>query len=155
MNESENIKRPLGVSILTIWLGLFAGLVPFVSSLVLLLNPAAQSEIGLSNSDLVFPIIWGIVVVVTAIGAWRGSNQMRLAFLIAITIHYTFIIFQNYQLMQSASSGLLDEGIGTQAQGRIIRGIFWTIVSWWYLNSSRSKPFFSNVKALPSSVDNE
>ena len=137
--ESQKPKRPFGVWFLTIYLGLFAGLVPFGAALFLSFSQTAQAGMGISVVDLIFPMVLGIVVVITAILTWKGNNKARIVFLVAITIHYCFIMYQNYQL---ASSGLLESSVVTRIWARVFRGVFWIVISWWYFTSNRAKPFF-------------
>jgi hypothetical protein len=148
--EAHKPKRPFGVWFLTIYMSLFAGIFPFGAALFLSLNQAAQTDMGLTFVDFILPLVLGIVVVVTAIGTWKGNNKARIAFLVAITIHYGFIMYQNYQIAQLASSGLLESNLEMQSWARVFRGVFWIVVCWWYFTSKRAKPFYGTPNKVTS-----
>lgn len=134
-------QRPLAIWFITIYLGLFAGLFPAGLALFLALSQDAQSASGFGALDFLFALILGLVVMVTAFGTWKGDNRARIAFLIAITIHYTFLIYQNYQLTRLASQGWLEGSVELKAWGRVVRGLLWIALSWWYLTRGRVKAF--------------
>jgi hypothetical protein len=148
--EIQKPKRPMGVWFLTIFMSLFTGVFPFGAALFLSINQTAQTEMGITFVDLIFPMILGIVVVVTAIGAWKGNDKARIAFLVAITIHYGFIMYQNYQIAQMASSGLLESNLGPRSWARVFRGVFWIVICWWYFTSKRAKPFYATPEMSTS-----
>ncbi len=140
----EKPTRPFGVWFLTIYMGLFAGLFPLGASLFLMFSPEAQAATGIIASGLIMPIILAIVVIITAIGAWRGDNRFKFAFLIAVTIHYILMGYQNYQIAQLASSGVIDSSLAPRAWGRAFRGVFWIPFCWWYFTSQRASPFYES-----------
>lgn len=141
--EVEKPKRPLGIWFLTIFMGIFSGIVPMGLSLFLFFNQTVQSEMGLTFSTLILPLILGSAVIVTAFGAWQGNNKARMAFLVAITIHYLFLIYQNYQIYQLANEGLVASSLGPRSCGRIFRSVFWVALSWLYLNGKQAKSFYA------------
>ena len=141
-------KRPFGVWFLTIYMGLFVGIFPFGAALFLLFNQTVQSEVGLTFVDLILPLVLGIVIVAAAIGAWKGNNKARIAFLVAITIHYSFIMYQNYQIAQLASSGLLESDLEMRSWARVFRSMFWITICWWYFLSRRAKPFYGALNRI-------
>lgn len=148
--KSHKPKRPFGVWFLTIYMGLFAGIFPLGAALFLSLNQTAQAEMELTFVDFILPLVLGITVVVTSIGTWKGNNKARIAFLVAITIHYGFIMYQNYQIAQLASNGLLENNLEMQSWARVFRGVFWIAVSWWYFTSKRAKPFYDTSNKVTS-----
>jgi hypothetical protein len=135
----RRIARPIGVTLLAAFDGIFIGLVPLVMLLVI------SNDAGLSISTADYYITAGlrILVVVSALGAFFGENAGRLVLLSAVTAVST--------LMVVSSIGLLSNGEVTPAVagliGNVPRGIFWIILNCWYLNRKTVVEYFRQEKA--------
>jgi hypothetical protein len=137
--EIQMVKRPLGVWILTIWDGVFAGLFPVGAILFLFFNAEAQAVIELSTFDLVWSVLLGLSIFAAAVGAWRGSDLARRALIGLVTFHYGILGFTNFSLV---ASGIVPEGEQPLVLGRAIRSLIWMGINVWYFLSRRPRAFY-------------
>ena len=135
----REIKRPLGVWILTIWDGLFAGLLPVITVLILYFNAEVQAALGMSVLDLVLSILLGIAVVIAAIGAWLGNNAARIALVILVSVHYGLLAFNNVNL---ATAGVLSGTAQVKSWGRAFRSVVWIGINVWYFLGKRPRAYY-------------
>src|SRR5687768_6192169 len=88
-------KRPLGIWIITIWLGLFAGLAPILLVLFLYFGPAKGGGI-IGPAGLIGSISLGASIMYYAYQTWRGNSTARYGLVILVAIHYGFVAYQNF-----------------------------------------------------------
>ena len=97
--------RPLGVWILTISLGLMAGLVPLVAGVGLFVSGAGGDLIG--PLGLASAVLLAAGIVASAVGTWRGSSRVRGVLVALAVAHHLALAFDNGVL---ALDGAAPEG---------------------------------------------
>lgn len=136
----QKTSRPIGVWILTIYALIFVGVAPSLLSIFMLISGnAAGNELSLLLS---FPISIGVII--SAIGAWRGSEKARKSLLILVTLHYVFIAINNYFMINSGQ--VPDEELA-RLWGRVLRGFIYPAVYIWYFNKSTTKAFYNAIRS--------
>ncbi len=136
LQASQKPSRPLGVWILTIYALVFVGVAPFLLSVVMLISGnASGNELSILLS---LPISIGVLI--SAVGAWRGSEKARKSLLILVTLHYVFVAINNYFWI---NSGQVPEEEQTRLWGRVLRGFIYPVVYIWYFNRYTTKEFYN------------
>jgi hypothetical protein len=138
-------KRPLGVWLLTIYYGLFAGLFPLIAVLVAFFNEEGRAILGLSEVDLGLSVLLAVAILVSAVGAWRGNNVARIVFVVLLFLHYGLLVVSNFRL--STVEGL-SESMQMTAAGRGIRFIIHIGINvWYFFLSGRPTAFYRRTGA--------
>lgn len=138
-------ERPLGVWLLTIYYGLFAGLLPLVAVLLFFFGGEGQAAPGLSWLDLALSVSLSVGIMAAAVGAWRGSNRARIALVLLLILHYGLLVVNNFAL--STMEGL-DDSTRMSAVARGIRYLFHIGVNvWYFFLSERPKAFYQRAEA--------
>lgn len=134
-----NAERPIGVSIATIWAGLFAGVFPLGLFLYFYFGPAKGSTM-VGGLQLALSLALGLGVIFSAIGARNGSRSARNLLIVLIIVHYGLVAYQNYQL---ASAGVEIRGSSMIPVGRFVRSIVTPVlISGYLLLSRRAQEFY-------------
>src|SRR4051794_15271044 len=92
MPEQEKRKRPVGVWILTLWLAVFAGLLPAAVSVVGLVHGA----ISVVQFTLMLALNLGVMA--ASVSAWTGSATGRNILATLAIVYYLGVAVSNYQL---------------------------------------------------------
>lgn len=138
--EWERPVKPLGVWILTIYAAVFAGVLPIVIA-VMLLIPGLKSDLAAFDAfTLVTTIVLDSCIVGSAIGAFFGNSKARWALIILVSIHYVMIGINN--LPPLLSEDLTDKQ-EIKHFGRVVRGLIFPMIFIWYFTSCRPKKFYS------------
>ena len=133
---SQNISRPIGVWILTIYALIFAGLAPLLLSVFMLISGNAPGNV----LGILFSLPVSIGVITSAVGAWRGSEKARKSLLIFVTLHYVLVALNNFVLI---NSGQVPDEEQTRLLGRMLRGFIYPAVYLWYFNKYTTKEFYN------------
>jgi predicted permease len=139
-SNKDGARRPLGVWILTIWDGLFAGVFPAAGAILLYLNNEAQATLGITVITMLLSVLLGLAIVVAAVGAWGGNNRARIALVALVTVHYGFLVFNNMSL---ASSGVFPGTVQSKAWARALRSLIWIGINLWYFLGERPRAYYS------------
>ena len=138
--------RPLGVKILTIWLGLFAGVVPIVAVLFAYQQPEVRRLLELTPLLVALSVTLGAAIIVAAIAAWRGSNTGRYALLSLSVVHYGLVAWNNFNFATSQDLPVNS----AQAWARVVRSLITIgILVWYFALSSRPEVFYRRDRAAP------
>ena len=141
METTSRISRPLGVWVLTIYAGLFVGIIP----ILVIIFFGASSELGLG---LFISIPFYIAVMVLAFKTWRGGDRKALNyFLVLVTLNYVLVGINN--LIYLISNDIPAED-ATRLMGRIIRGVLYPAVYIWYFRKESTLEFFQIGSSNPS-----
>lgn len=133
--QEEKMPRPKGVWLLTIYALIFTGIIPLLVSFYMLVSGnAAEYAISILLS---IPVSLGVIS--GAIGAWKGNNKARIAFLVFITLHYGFIAVNNYTLIKS---GQIPDDEQIRLWGRVLRGFLYPAVYIGYFSQKKIKDFY-------------
>jgi hypothetical protein len=133
---SPKVSRPVGVWILTIYALIFAGIGPLLVLLFLLISGnAAGIEI-----DVLLSLPVSIGVIISAVGAWKGSEKARKSLLIFVTLHYVLVALNNYWVI---NSGLIPVEEHARHWGRVLRGFIYPALYLWYFNKYTTKQFYN------------
>jgi hypothetical protein len=138
--ELQRVTRPRGVWILTIWAGLFGGLLPVASVIFFYFSPEAQAAYEMSLLVLLLSVLLGLAILAAAVGAWWGNNRARIALVVLITIHYGLLAFNNISLISSGVS------LGTaeaEAWGRALRSLITIGIYLWYFLGERPRAYYA------------
>lgn len=136
----ERPPRPAGVSILTIWFGITAGLMPVILMTISLTQQAVPEE---QNTFACIPLVLSAGVIFTAIGTWRGHDPSRLGFIIFVLVYYSIALFNEYS---SVRMGIYTDDSELQAIGRILRYVVFILVNTWYFLRPKTIEFYRHSK---------
>jgi hypothetical protein len=127
----EAVPRPLGVSLVTLWTGLFAGLFPLVALGFLL----ATADVALTGWQIASAALLGVGIIVSSVRTWRGISSARYALVVLVILHYGMVAWQNYQL---GGGGAVDYGT-LRAVSRATTGV---VIALYLLFSRKANAFF-------------
>ena len=128
-------SRPTGVWVLTVYALVFVGIAPFLLSIfVLISGNSAGNEYSILLS---LPISIGVIL--SAVGAWKGSERARKSLLVLVTVHYVFIAINNYLFI---ISGQAPDDEQIRSWGRVLRGFIYPAFYIWYFNKYTTKEFY-------------
>lgn len=142
---STVIRRPTSVKVLTIYLAIFAGVVPIAVSAMLIMSMMQQPTETLDSIlGFVGSVFIGMGVVVSAIAAWQGKNWGRYSLVVFAVLHYGLIAANNYGMLQTSDLPDIATLEPERLWARVIRGpIYIAIVVWYFIFSKRSKEFYA------------
>jgi len=133
-------KRPRGVWIATIWVGLFAGLLPLALAVFMHFGPAAAVEL-MSTQQLAISAVLGAGIIVSAVAAWRGQPRGRVALIALAAVHYGLIAYNNYNLATDEDTPAAKR---PQLWARVVRSIGTVAIVGAYLTLNRNaRAFYS------------
>ena len=137
-NEPETIERPprpLGVSVLTIWNGMTAGLFPIITTTVRMMGGTETVE---SNPLACLSPLIAALIVFTAIGAWRGHDGSRLGHILVLVLYNGILAFNTF--------GEIAIGLSPEEQViayvRITGYALWAILNAWYFLRPKTIAFY-------------
>ncbi len=137
------IARPKGVWAVTIWLGLFAGLLPLGLALFIYFGPAKDEGL-MSGLGLAISVTVGLGIIVSAIAAWLGYGWARYALIALAVVYYGLLAYNNYNI---ATSGIVPEDKLPRVWARVVRSLITMNVVVLYLLLSRSaRDFFTHYR---------
>ena len=134
---SQRPERPLGVTALAIWDGVMVGVVPAISSGIIIANTSNQESISILTLCLATGI--PIAIVSAAFGTFRGNDRARLSLLVLLTIYFSLNAFQNVTLL--VSGDLIPEEQLTSIW-RILTAIISVGINLWYFLRPKTIAFF-------------
>ena len=143
-SSATKLERPLGVRIITIYLGIMAGIFPIIAGIGLFASGSGLvGPIG-----LVFSILLAGGIIVSAVGAWRGSARARDMLVTLAVVHYLMLALNNGMLA-------LDESVPDDriflTWGRAVRSLVYAgIVVWYFRLSDRADEFYSEPVIEPN-----
>jgi hypothetical protein len=127
----------------TIWLGLFAGLLPIGLALFIYFGPARDQGI-MSAFGLVISLTIGLAIIGSAIAAWLGHAWARYALIALAVVHYGLLAYNNYNI---ATSGIAPDNKLPMVWARMVRSLItMTVVVLYLLLSSRARDFFRHYR---------
>lgn len=132
-------ERPLGISVLTIINGFYAGILPVFSTIGLLMNSQSPGQEDISLLFLCITIGIPVGIMTAAIGAFKGDDRARFGLLILLTIYFGLATFQDVTL---AASGQYAEAGVLTALGRVLRSGIWLAINIWYFLRPSTIEFF-------------
>lgn len=148
-NFIQNLKRPLGLSLAIIYMGIFAGLAPLAGTLDLFLNEESsliyrlRTGFGPDIRDHIVILVFALTVIVSGISAWFGNNKARYIFLGAFTFYCAQFVFQ---LVSFATSDGVWASDPTALQWTLITSSIRMLVivgiCWWGFHSANAKRFY-------------
>jgi hypothetical protein len=142
--QTPRKKRPFGVWFWTIAVGFGAGLVP---PMLLAIMYWRSREVAAMISPLhqALSLVTSIVVISTAVGAWRGSRAGRFAFVGITAYYYLGTTLIGIVLLSTGAA----QGIEASTLGKAGRGILVTAcVAWYFLASRSARDFYDTSSSL-------
>jgi hypothetical protein len=137
------VKRPKGVWIVTIWMALFAGLLPIGVALFVYFVPPEEERI-MSNSGLALSLSVALAMIASATCAWLGFAWARFALIAVAVVYYVLIACNLYSLWQS---GVVPESRQMFVWTRMARALItMTVVVLYLLLNRNAKDFFKNYR---------
>jgi hypothetical protein len=130
--------RPLGVSILTIWDGAMAGLLPAFQAVFMVLRGTTDPN-DISLLTLCLAVGLPIAIVTAAIGTFSGSDRSRLSLLVLVTLYYGLNAFRDASLI---AAGAVSGNALFGAYFGILSAVFWAAVNIWYFLRPRTIAFY-------------
>lgn len=132
-------QRPLGVTLFTAYLAVFAGLLPAAAA-VLIPTVAPEVHDLMGRPSALGGVLLGVGTAFAAAQAWRGSATGRTALLMLVAVHYLLVAWNNYSLV---SAGVVQDGREPQLWGRVVRSALVVAVAvWYFLFSDGAKRFY-------------
>jgi hypothetical protein len=128
-------ERPIGVSVLTIWNGMVAGLFPIIMLTITLMS---EGETAGTNPILCLSPLLSAAIIFTAIGAWRGHDGSRLGHIIVLVLYYGTLAFNTYATIVLGAPR--DERM--LAYVRVTGYLFWVVVNTWYFLRPKTIAFY-------------
>lgn len=146
MNDTETATgtviqkptRPLGVWFLTLYAAIFAGLLPLLLAVFLLVTGQGGGAMAnLVNLVVTFIICGGVIY--AAVGAWQGDDRSRKLLIVMVALYYAMTAV-------SALLGLLT-GLASESQEslmlrRVIRGFVTPAIYTWYFRRWEIQDFY-------------
>jgi hypothetical protein len=120
-------ERPLGVTILTIWDGITAGVVPVITNMILVVQESNIDQISLVTLCLTVGIPIGIITV--SLGTFLGNDRARLFLLFLLTLFHGLNSFQNVSM---ALGGTLSASDQLKAYASAFYSLLILGVNIWY-----------------------
>ena len=143
--DTTPIKRPKGIWIVTIWMSLFAGLLPIAAALFMYFSPPEDERI-ISASGLAVSLSIALAMIVSAVCAWLGHGWARFALMALAVIHYGLIAHNLYSMGQS---GAVPESKMMFVWTRMARSLITMMVVVLYLLLNRNaKDFFRDYRRV-------
>jgi hypothetical protein len=143
--DTTQVKRPKGVWIVTIWMFLFAGLLPIAAALFMYFGPPEEERM-ITAFGLAVSLSIALAMSVSAVCAWLGHGWARLALIALAVIHYGLIAYNLYSMGQS---GAVPESKMMFVWTRMARSLItMTIVVLYLLLSRNAKDFFRDYRRV-------
>lgn len=136
--QNQRRKRPIGIWILTIWVGLNAGLIPAITALALFFRDREALKL-VPTSFLALALIASCAVFASAVAAWTGDNRGRWAFLGLAVAYYVAVAVNSFSI---ASAGVGLEQREAFFWTRAIRAVLVACVVTWYFLLNRNARLF-------------
>jgi hypothetical protein len=134
--------RPLGVWVLTLYDGLFVGLLPLLSTLVVLVLQW-RGQLGPETEFALVPLVVALTmevgVVTASVGAWRGSARARDLLVALLALHFILLLLQNVPVILDGSA---QGRVVASTWGRIFRIALMLAVNAWYFLGGRTRSFY-------------
>lgn len=134
--------RPFGVTLMTIYDGVMAGIVPAVLAYLRYFGQAPAARPSVLTVFAAF--LLSAAIIVAAASAWRGENAGRLSLVGLITIYYVGLMFDAAYTVDLASFVRVDGTAAWETPLRIGRSFFWILLHGWYFLFSRAAGFFAS-----------
>ncbi len=150
MLTSTKLKPPLGLLVLLIYTGLFYGLLPILSRIIIPFSRyyTLIEEMPFAVLTLTVAPILGIGMTLSAIGTWKGSVKARNMFvclLVVLCIIYLFSIIGNWAPnSRRALSGAMGIVYPLQTMWSVARHLLTPLLSIWYFRQPNVKVFFTD-----------
>lgn len=138
--NSSSTERPLEVWILTIWLGLFAGLAPIGLWANAYRFESVRDFFGLTLWKLALGLSLGLGIILSSIFTWRGNRIARLILIVLATLHYGSLAYTNFIL--TFSDAITPEQVSLTL-GRSARSAIMIPIVIWFLGFSEKARSFS------------
>lgn len=141
--EEEVVQRPdrpLGVILITIWDGIFFGIIPILSTVFGLLRGGLEDTLPFT---IYLNAFISILVITAAIGAFAGSDRSRSALIYIITVYQSLGAFNSVILL---ASGTLPPADQVFAVGRIFSSLFWIALHIWYFLKPSTIEYYRKPK---------
>ena len=140
-NMDQNVKRPKGVWILTIWILVMAGLVPLIALALFFINGSGFNNVY----QLIFSVLVALGVIISAISAWAGIKRAKNFLVVFSLIHYLLLAYQNGLI---AYRELVPTDRLALTWGRSIRSIVYSVIIIWYFYISKKTDKFYEQKRI-------
>lgn len=136
MNDTETATgtviqkptRPLGVWFLTLYAAIFAGLLPLLLAVFLLVTGQGGGGVAnLVNLVVTFIICGGVIY--AAVGAWRGDDRSRKLLIVMVALYYAM---SAVSALLGLLTGLASESQESLMLRRVIRGFVTPAIYLWY-----------------------
>ena len=138
--------RPVGLWVITIWVALAAGVLPLAVALYVYFGHIAAAEL-VSTNQLIFSLVLGIGIIVSAVAAWAGKRWGRIAFIVLSFSYYGIIAYNNYQLAVAPD---MPPAIVPRLWGRIANSIATIVAIGAYLMLNRNaRRFYAKEATVP------
>ncbi len=151
MSEEAKNKRPVGVWILTIYLALFASVLPlFLLTFLVVKGKSTSDQLFLSGPSILISIFTGVGVLISAVAAWQGISWGRYALVAFAALHYGLVSANNFMMLQNETLPDIAQLHPERLWGRVIRGpIYIAVVAWYFLASKAAKKFYKSPDSGP------
>ena len=138
-SSPQTARRPLGVTLLTMYDGLFVGLLPAAIAVFHFFQVAPEARPP--ELHILATLLMSAGILWTANGTYHGRPGARLGLVVLATIYYAGLLFGAPYTVDVAS--LLHSGdSAVETALRIGRSLFWIGLHGWYLLADPTRDFF-------------
>jgi len=134
-------RRPAGVWIMSVVNTFVSGFFPILAATASLLvgsGPWSLFEVLLA----VFQIGLGVAVIWTTVGAWKGNDHSRKAFLILLVIYHGLQVVGSLAILMM--SGTLSQ-FTSRFSGVVVRSLFWVGINLWYFQRDETREWYEEL----------
>jgi hypothetical protein len=137
-------ERPLGVTTLSIWDGITAGVIPVITNMILLVQGSNIEQVSLVALCLAVGL--PIAIITVSLGTFLGNDRARLFLLFLLTIFHGVNSFQNISM---ALGGTLSAGNQFKACASAVFSLLILGVNIWYFLRPKTIAYYRRpIKSL-------
>ncbi len=142
-NEQPVVRpeRPLGVTILTVWDGIFFGIIPLLTTVFGLVRGKINGDDPIS---IYINALLAVLIISVAIGTYTGNDRSRSFLIYLITIYQSLQAFNSLVLL---ASGSLQTADSVFAVGTILAAFFWIALHVWYFLKPDTLEFYRRLRS--------
>jgi hypothetical protein len=138
--EEQISGRPKGIWIVSIWVGLFAGLLPLSFAFIIQFGPTPTPDL-IPKIQFIPLILLALASLGFAVGALFGQVWARYGLVVAAVLHWGGVAWNNYVL--ATNGGFPNDRIAAFWLHVVTSIITPILIAWYLFVSSSAKGFFA------------
>lgn len=139
-------ERPFGVTALTIWDGITAGVIPIITNMLVILQGSNPSQTSIVALCLTIGV--PIAIITVSLGTFMGNDRARLFLLFLLTIFHGI---NSFQYVSMALGGTLSASDQLRAFATAVFSLLILGVNIWYFLRPKTIAYYRRpIKVLGS-----